>query len=109
MADEKILRTEPVRIKLEAGVLARLEHQAQTLGFPVASVCAFAVADWLRRQEQHEQLARLAVLDTVRRGMPDEAAMQRALEAALPAVMRALAESEGLDLDALPVPSVDAG
>lgn len=34
---------------------------------PVATVCAFAVADWIQRQENNLSMARMAVMDMSRK------------------------------------------
>jgi predicted transcriptional regulator len=96
--NEPIRRTDTVKIKLSPDILARLEDQARAFGMPPSTLCAFAVADWLNRQDQNQKLARMAVLDATRSSLPDQEAMMAALEAAMPAAMKALAQTN-LPLD----------
>lgn len=96
--NEPIRRTDTVKIKLSPEILARLEDQARAFGMPPSTLCAFAVADWLNRQDQNQKLARMAVMDATRNALPDQEDMLKALEAAMPAMYRAL-QQENLPLD----------
>lgn len=64
---QTVLRTDSVRVKLAPEMLARVEKLADDFGMPTATLCAFAVASWVRTTEQQAQLARMAVLDASRR------------------------------------------
>jgi hypothetical protein len=79
-------------------MMERFEDLAKRFGMPPSTLCAFAVADWVQRQENNAQLARMAVLDATRRGMPDADALERVLEAVMPAAVKALAQPN-LSLD----------
>lgn len=96
--NEPIRRTDAVKIKLAPEILARLEEQARAFGMPPSTLCAFAVADWLQRQENNAKLTRMAVLDATRNSLPDDEQLARMLEAALPAMAKALGQ-ENLPLD----------
>lgn len=96
--NEPIRRTDSVKIKLDPSILARLKDQAAAFGMPPSTLCAFAVADWLQRQESNAKLARMAVLDATRNSMPNEEAMLNAIQAAMPAVVKALGQ-QNLPLD----------
>lgn len=91
--NQPIRRTDSVKIKLAPDILGRLEEQARSYGMPPSTLCAFAVADWLQRQENNAKLARMAVMDATRNAFPDEEVMGRALEAALPAIAKALGQA----------------
>ena len=64
---QTVLRTDAVRVKLAPEMLARVEKLADDFGMPTATLCAFAVASWVRTTEQQASLARMAVLDASRR------------------------------------------
>lgn len=66
MNDTTTRRTDSVRVKLAPEMLVRLETQAKAFGMPVATVCAFAVADWIQRKENEKAMTRLAVLEATR-------------------------------------------
>ena len=95
--NEPIRRTDSVKIKLAPDMINRLESAAKAYGMPPSTLCAFAVADWLNRQEQNAKLARMGVLEATRGAFADDQ-MTAALEAALPAVMKAL-QQQNLSLD----------
>lgn len=66
MNDTTTRRTDSVRVKLAPEMLVRLESQAKAFGMPVATVCAFAVADWIQRKENEKAMTRMAVLEATR-------------------------------------------
>ena len=79
MEDRSSIRTGSIRIKVAPEMLERIEVQAKALCMPVATVCAFAVGDWVTRQETNAKLSRMAVLNASRQsveqmglGMTDE-------------------------------------
>lgn len=96
--NDPIRRTDSVKIKLAPHILARLEHHAVAFGMPPSTLCAFAVGDWLQRQDNNASLARMAILDATRNAMPDDAQIAKALESALPAIAKALGQTN-LPLD----------
>lgn len=67
MEDQAIRRTDSIRVKLAPNMLERVEALAGNFGMPTATLCAFAVASWVRQQEQSASLARMAVMDTSKR------------------------------------------
>lgn len=67
MNDERVRRTDSVRVKLSPDMLDRVERMAADYGMPAATFCAFAVGDFVRRSEQQAQLGRMAVMDASRR------------------------------------------
>lgn len=102
MANE-IRRTGDVRIKLSPEMLARLEAMATAYGMPSATFAAFAIADYINRQDNQAKLGRMATLETVRRlGFDDsdklEAMIESTIEAMAPQIAKALAQ-ENLPLD----------
>lgn len=56
-----VRRTDSVRIKLSPEMLARVEVQAKGFSMPVATVCAFAVAEWVQNRERGMAMAQSAV------------------------------------------------
>jgi hypothetical protein len=62
----KTRRTDSIRIKLSPDMLSRLEAQSESFGMPLATVCAFAVADWILRRENEKSLLRMASLEMAR-------------------------------------------
>lgn len=97
MANE-IRRTGDVRIKLAPEMLARLEAMATSYGMPGATFAAFAIADFINRQDQQVKLSRMAVMDMARNVGVDDDMLERALAAALPGISKALGQ-ENLPLD----------
>lgn len=93
--NEPIRRTDTVKLKLAPEIMARFEEQARAFGMPPSTLAAFAVADWLQRQENNAKLARMAVMDMSRTAIPE---FEKALEAALPAIAKALGQ-ENLPLE----------
>ena len=94
----EIRRTGDVRIKLAPEMLARLEAMAADFGMPGATFAAFAIADYINRQDNQLKLARMAVMDVSRSAGVDPDMIQRAIQAALPGVAKALGQ-ENLPLD----------
>jgi predicted transcriptional regulator len=94
---QTVLRTDSVRVKLAPDMLERVEKLASDYGMPTATLCAFAVAEWVRTQERQHALARMAVLDASRRlgaefDMSDER-LEKVLGPALTAAMSAILPS----------------
>ena len=85
---DPIRRTDTVKIKLAPDMIVRLDEQARSYGMPPATLCAFAVADWLKRQENAEKLTRMAVLDATRSSMPSDEQISAAIAKAVPEVIK---------------------
>lgn len=60
---EQTRRTGDCRIKLAPDMLARLEELARAYGFPVATMAAVAVAEWVNGKEQQAKNQRMMLLD----------------------------------------------
>jgi len=58
--DERNIRTGNIRIKVSPAMLDKIQAQADAYCMPVATICAFAVADWVTRQENNLKLSRMA-------------------------------------------------
>jgi len=93
-------RTESVRVKLSPQMSQKLEGLAVEHGMPTSTLAAFAISHWINDQEQKAKMQKLAILDASRRMAEsfDPERMEKALAAALPAVIKAMA-SEGMELD----------
>lgn len=63
---EQTRRTGDCRIKLAPDMLARLEELARAYGFPVATMAAVAVAEWVNGKEQQAKNQRMMLLDVGR-------------------------------------------
>lgn len=63
---ETTRRTGDCRIKLAPDMLARLEELAKSYGFPVATMAAVAVAEWVNGKEQQAKNQRMMLLDVGR-------------------------------------------
>lgn len=96
--NEPIRRTDTVKLKLAPEIMARFEEQARSFGMPPSTLAAFAVADWLQRQENTAKLARMAVLDVARNACMTDESMERVLASVLPGITKALGQ-ENLPLD----------
>jgi len=62
-----IRRTGDLRVKLSPDMLQRLEALATDYGMPSATFAAFAIADYIVRQENSKRNVSEAVLDVTRR------------------------------------------
>jgi hypothetical protein len=67
MNDTTVRRTDSVRVKLAPDMLDRVEKLANLYGMPTATLCAFAVAEWISGKENALQLSRMAVMDIGRK------------------------------------------
>lgn len=63
----EIRRTGDVRVKLAPEMMNRLSAIALDYGMPEATFAAFAIADFINRQENAKRLTSMAVLDVTRR------------------------------------------
>lgn len=95
LLDASKARTESMRLKLAPDMLSRLESFSADFGMPTSTLAAFAVADWVNRQEMNRRMTKLAVVEATRRSIEQfsGAALEKALTTALPAVAVALAEA----------------
>lgn len=84
--DDRVKRTDSVRVKLSPEMADRVEKMAAEYGMPSATFCAFAVGDFVRRAEHQAQLGRMAVMDAARRTGDafDDAAVEKMMMAMLP-------------------------
>lgn len=62
MHDSTVRRSDSIRVKLAPVMVERVERLAESYGMPVATLCAFAVAEWVAGKENNLRLARDAVL-----------------------------------------------
>jgi len=88
-------RTEALRLKLSQDMMERLARRAATFGMPEATLAAFAVADFLNRQEAQDNLMRMAALDMSRRAVDmDEEKLDAAFKAVMPQIVAALSDEQ---------------
>ena len=67
MNDATTRRTDNVRVKLAPEMMERLERMASNYGMPTATLCAFAIAEWVAGKENNLALSRMAVMDMGRK------------------------------------------
>lgn len=67
MDEQTTRRNENVRVKLAPDMLERVERMARNYGMPTATLCAFAVAEWVAQKEHAQSLSRMAVADIGRK------------------------------------------
>jgi hypothetical protein len=67
MNDSTVRRTDSVRVKLSPDMLERVERMANNYGMPTATLCAFAVAEWVGQKENGIAMSRMAVMDIGRK------------------------------------------
>jgi len=91
MIEERVKRTDSVRIKLSPEMAERVEKMAAEYGMPSATFCAFAVGDFVRKSEHQAMLGRMAVMDASRRmgDQFDEATVEKMIHAMIPAMAQA--------------------
>jgi len=99
---QTVARTDSIRLKLAPDMHARLEKYAQSYGMPLSTLGAFALADWVNKQDLNASMTRMAVLEATRTGFAhafNDEAMERAMAAALPSVVLALADAGHIDAE----------
>lgn len=62
MSEQTIKRTDSIRVKLAPSMVERVERLAEAYCMPTATICAFAVAEWVAGKENNLRLARDAVM-----------------------------------------------
>lgn len=62
MSEQTIKRTDSIRVKLAPAMVERVERLAEAYCMPTATICAFAVAEWVAGKENNLRLARDAVM-----------------------------------------------
>lgn len=67
MNDTTTRRTDNVRVKLAPDMMERLERMAGSYGMPTATLCAFAIAEWVSQKENSVAMSRMAVMDIGRK------------------------------------------
>lgn len=67
MNDTTTRRTDNVRVKLAPDMMERLERMAGNYGMPTATLCAFAIAEWVTGKENNLAMSRMAVMDMGRK------------------------------------------
>lgn len=88
LLDASKARTESMRLKLAPDLLKRLESFSADFGMPTSTLAAFAVADWVNRQEMNRKMTKLAVLEATRQGMKqiEGVELENALKVSLPMI-----------------------
>lgn len=84
---EFVRRTGDVRIKLAPEMRERLDSIAQSYGFPLATMAAVAVAEWVNTKEQNSKNQQMMLMD-----------VGRQLGGQLGQVLSTLSDSPGLDI-----------
>jgi predicted transcriptional regulator len=94
--DSTVARTDSVRIKLSPDMVERLEKLALAYGMPVSTMGAFAVADFINRQENNQELTQKAVMEGTRTMFAgfNEQSIEKAIERALPALVAEISKSQ---------------
>lgn len=67
MNDTTTRRTDNVRVKLSPDMMQRVDRMAASYGMPTATLCAFAIAEWVAGKENSLALGRMAVMDIGRK------------------------------------------
>lgn len=103
MNDTTTRRTDSVRVKLAPEMLTRLEVQAKAFGMPVATVCAFAVADWIQRKENEKAMTRMAVLEATRQSADMFNMSEEQMERIFTPMLVEIAKQQALTQENLPL------
>lgn len=90
-------RNADIRVRLHPDMMDRLGVLATAHGMPPSTMAAFAIADWVLRQENNAKVTRMAVLDATRNSVSPQN-IERAIEAMMPTLVKALGQ-ENLPLD----------
>jgi len=93
-------RTESVRVKLAPQMTVKLEEMAVEYGMPTSTLAAFAISQWIIDQDRRLKLMKISAVEASRKMAESFSGetMEKALVAALPAMVKAMA-SEGMELD----------
>jgi len=108
MSDQTIRRTDSIRVKLAPEMLERVEALAINFGMPTATLCAFAVATWVRQQEQSASLARMAVMDVTKRAGESFNMTDEKLEKVFGPLLAEVVKMQMLEQGAIPALDVEA-
>ena len=88
-------RTQAFRLKLSPEMSERLSVLAKNYGMPDSTLAAFALAEFVNRQELQERAMKMAILDMSRRATDlDEEKLEAAFKVAMPAIVASLSDSE---------------
>lgn len=97
-------RTGSIRVRLSPEMMDRFESLSKSYGMPPATLCAFAVAQFVQTEENKTRLTRMAVLNASRHHnesvdsfLTDEN-MQRIFGGMLPGLQAAM-QSQSIPLD----------
>lgn len=85
-------RTSDVRVRLAPDMMEKLEHHSKLFGMPPSTMAAFAIADWVQRQDNNRKLTQMAVLDATRNGLPDMEKIMPVILQMLPQIDQALTQ-----------------
>lgn len=105
MANE-IRRTGDLRVKLSPDMLTRLEDMASQYGMPGATFAAFAIADYINRQETNMRMARMATMEMARNAgdlLSSGGGLDKILETTLGPVLAELSKQQALSQTNLPL------
>lgn len=98
-SQQTVVRTDSVRLKLSADMVARLDRIALAHGMPASTVAAYGLASWINQQEANAQLAHQAAMEIARSLNEHIGEIGPVLERALPGIVasvsHALPQSEG--------------
>lgn len=103
MNDTTTRRTDSVRVKLAPEMLSRLEAQAKLFGMPVATVCAFAVADWIQRRENEKAMVRMATLEATRQAGENMSMTEEQMEKIFAPMLVEIVKQQALTQENLPL------
>lgn len=87
-------RTDSIRVRLSPDMMGRFEAIAARYGMPPATLCSFAVAEFVQKQEAAVSLSRMAVMDASRKASEafnfSDEQLEKILGPTLEATMRAM-------------------
>lgn len=102
MANE-IRRTGDMRIKLAPEMLTRVEKMAALYGMPGATFAAFAIADFINRQDMNQRLTRMAVMDVSRNAAETMSLTDEQMERVFGPLVAEVAKAQALNQQNLPL------
>lgn len=80
VTNENIRRTDSIRVKLSPEMLSRVEALSADYGMPPATFAAFALADFVRRNDFNQKITRQAAALMVKQLGPDMEALMASPE-----------------------------
>lgn len=102
-------RTDSIRVRLSPDMMERFEVLAKRYGMPPATLCAFAVAQFVQTEENKLSMTRMAVMDASRRAGEQFDMSDEQVERMLGPMLTEMVKQVGLAQENLPLDGEASG